>query len=86
MADMKPTTQQILNVLSLGGGGVTLVLSQNLIAAALIGSLGALDMYKAWSAANLARRQELAKTALKHSVAEGKISADDANKILKEMP
>lgn len=86
MADMKPTTQQIIEALSLVGGGVTLVTSQNLIAAALIGALGSMGLYKAWSEANLRRRRELAKDAIRHAAAKGDLSADDAAKLLKEMP
>jgi hypothetical protein len=83
---MKPTTQQIIEVLSLVGGGTTFLASHNLIAAALIGSLGSLGLYKAWSEANLRRKRELAKDAIRHAVSQGKLSADDATKLLKEMP
>lgn len=81
----KPSTQQIIEYLSIAAGVVTFSVSHNLIAAALAGSIGALGMYKKWSEANLARRKELSKEALRHAVSQGTITADDAAKLLKEM-
>lgn len=85
MADMKPNVQQIIEILSIGTGVVTFSVSHNLLAAALASSIGALGLYKKWSEANIARRKELSKDALRHAVSQGTISADDAAKLLKEM-
>jgi hypothetical protein len=80
----KPSTQSIIEILSLMGGGTVMLTTQNFVAAAMIGAMGSLGLYKQWSTANVSRKKELSKEALRHAVATGKISAQDAARLMGE--